>query len=138
MARPGRMGREGREDGMNGFYEQAREKLAQELKTGSFDRYGQVMKQSVHDALLEFCRQDAEFAQAVAQGGKLEDCMKAVGKGIHGGGISDTEAYGAAVKFYFPGAEIRVTMQIDLIGAAAGGDLPAGDGGLLIDLSDFF
>ena len=53
------------------------------------------------------------------QGGSFTDCMKAVAKNC-GHGISDLEAYRRAVRFYFPGAEIRVQMTIDLIGDAAG------------------
>ena len=119
-------------------YSQAEDKLVRECKSGSFDKYGNVMKAAVKDALLEFCRQEEEFAQAIVQGGSFSDCMKAVGKCVKGSSISDTEAYGAAVRFYFPGAELRVTMTIDLIGAAAGGNEPAGKmSGLLIDLSEF-
>lgn len=121
---------------MSEWLEQARDKLAKELKSGKFDRYGTAMKQAVHDALLEFCGQDEEFAQAVVQGGSFEDCMKAVGKCVKGNSISDMEAYGAAVKFYFPGAEIRVTMKIDLMGAVR--EEPEEEPALLIDLSDFF
>ena len=44
--------------------------------------------------------------------------MTTVAKGV-GGHISDLEAYKKAVQFYFPGAEIRMQMTIDLIGAAA-------------------
>lgn len=135
------------------FYQQAKTKLDAELKSGKFDRYGAVMKQAVHDALLDFCRQEEEFAQAVAQGGSFGDCMAAVAKCVHGNGISDMEAYGAAVRYYFPGAVLRVTMAIDLIGeAGAGGGGSAGSrvseksasdsaadrDPLLIDISDFF
>ena len=121
------------------YFPQARDKLAGELKSGKFDRYGTAMKQAVHDALLDFCEQDGEFAQAVVQGGSFEDCMKAVGKCVKGQSISDMEAYGAAVKFYFPGAEIRVTMKIALLASVRDGE-PAEDEpeGLMIDLSDFF
>ena len=122
---------------MSQWLSQARDKLAGELKSGKFDRYGTAMKQAVHDALLDFCEQDGEFAQAVVQGGSFEDCMKAVGKCVKGSSISDMEAYGAAVKFYFPGAEIRVTMRIDLLGAVRE-DEPDEEPALLIDLSDFF
>lgn len=122
---------------MSDYFDQARDKLAGELQGGKFDRYGAAMKQAVHDALLDFCEQDGEFAQAVVQGGTFEDCMKAVGKCVTGSSISDMEAYGAAVKFYFPGAEIRVTMKIDLLGAVRE-DEPDEEPALLIDLSDFF
>ncbi len=77
-----------------------------------------AMAQAVAEALGQFCRQDREFAQAVAQGGSFQDCMKAVARGV-GSSISDLEAYKKAVRFYFPGAEIRVQMTIDLVGRAA-------------------
>lgn len=119
------------------FLKEATAKLDSGVKA-KLDRYGEAMKGSVHDALAEFCRQDGEFAQAVAQGGSFEDCMKAVGKCVHGNSISDAEAWGAAVRFYFPGAEIRVTMRIDL--CAEVDDTPELDlpDAKLIDLSEFF
>lgn len=121
------------------FYPRAKEKLDKELKSGKFDCYGQVMKKVVHDALLSFCGQDEEFAQAVVQGGTFEDCMKAVAKGVKGSGISDLDAYVAAVRFYFPGAGINVTMKIDLLASVRdAAEEPEEDKGLLIDLSDFF
>ena len=119
------------------YFEEAKAKLDAGRKA-SLDRYGNAMKDSVADALLEFCRQDGEFAQAVAQGGSFEDCMKAVGKCVKGNSISDAEAWGAAVRFYFPGAEIRVTMRIDLCAGVDDTlelDLPEAK---LIDLSEFF
>lgn len=123
---------------MNEWFEQAREKLDREWKSGSFDRYGAAMKDDVRDALTGFCRQDEEFAQAVVQGGSFEDCMKAVSKCVRGSAISDMEAFGAAVKFYFPGAGIRVTMEIDLLAEVRKEEPVKEDKGLLIDLSDFF
>lgn len=131
---------------MSEWFKQAKDKLDAEAKSGTFDRYGAAMKAAVKDALLDFCRQDEEFAQAVAQGGSFADCMKAVGRCVKGQSISDMEAYGAAVKFYFPGAGIRVTMEIDLLASVrnvSGEHVPSdthapADKGLLIDLSDFF
>lgn len=124
------------------------EKAIAKIKSGmsrKLDRYGEAMKKEVADALITFIRQDAEFAQAVVVGGSFADCMTAVAKEIKGGSISDMTAYGAAVRFFFPGAEIKVKMTIDLVGAAAD---PAEDapettngedsGAVIIDLSDFF
>ena len=101
------------EDRRKVLFDQAKEKLDEGLK-GKMDRYGEAMKKAVHAALLDFCRQDAEFAEAVAQGGSFKDCMAAVGKGVKNGSISDMEAYGLAVKFFFPGAGIDVKMTINL------------------------
>lgn len=97
----------------NVWFKQAEEKLEREMASGSFDRYGQIMKSGVHAALLDFCRQDGEFAQAVVQGGSFSDCMKAVAKGV-GNGISDLEAYRRAVRFYFKGADVRFHMTVCL------------------------
>lgn len=123
---------------MNEYYaaavRQAEAKLDAGLKE-KLDRYGEAMKKDVHDALVEFCRQDGEFAQAVVQGGSFKACMEAVAKGIKGSAISDMTAYGLAVKFFFPGAEIDVKMTIDLC-AGVGGGKPASR--VVVDLSDFF
>ena len=82
---------------MNEWYEQAAKKLETERNSGSYDRYASAMKGAVCEALDGFCRQDAEFAQAVVQGGTFSDCMKAVAKGC-GSAISDLEAYRRALE----------------------------------------
>lgn len=120
------------------YYDEAKKKLDAGVNT-RMDKYGEAMKKAVHDALLNFIAQDEEFAQAVVQGGSFEDAMKAVVKEIRNQSISDMEAYGAAVRFFFPGAEIKVRMSIDLIGEGAGkiGE-PEDRNAVIIDLSDFF
>jgi len=102
---------------MSEFRDEALKKLREGAKNvrGSKET---AMKEAVRATLETFCTQDEEFAQAVVQGGSFPDCMTAVAKGV-GGHISDLEAYRKAVQFYFPGAEIRMQMTIDLIGAAA-------------------
>lgn len=77
-----------------------------------------AMAGAVMAQLKDFCQQDEEFAQAVAQGGTFSDCMKKVAQGV-GSSISDLEAYKKAVQFYFPGAEVHMQLTIDLIGKAA-------------------
>ena len=111
-------------------------KLDAEAKKGSYDKYAAAMKSAVLKALKDFVKQDAEFAQAVVQGGTFEDCMKAVAKGC-GSSISDLDAYKKAVQFYFPAAQIRMTMTIVLIGAAAGKSAaqePEQPKGVILDL----
>ncbi len=117
---------------MSSWYEQARERLNKECREvkGQKER---AMSSAVRDTLLEFCRQNEEFAQAVAQGGSFPDCMKAVAKGV-GGSISDLEAYRRAVSFYFDGARVQFQMVIQLEPAETEPDR----GGLLLNLSDFF
>lgn len=116
---------------MKTFEELALEKLDAESKAGSYDKYASAMKVAVLRALKDFVKQDKEFAQAVAQGGKFEDCMKAVARGC-GSSISDLEAYTKAVQFYFPGAEIKVSMTVDLVGAAGRPDEQSQ--GVILDL----
>lgn len=102
---------------MSEFRDQALEKLRKEAAavSGSKER---AMSEAVRATLENFAGQEEEFAQAIVQGGSFSDCMTTVAKGV-GGHISDLEAYKKAVQFYFPGAEIRMQMTIDLIGAAA-------------------
>lgn len=96
----------------------ALEKLSDKQVRAVKDSKARAMAGAVAEALRSFCRQEAEFAQAVDQGGNFTDCMAAVAKGV-GDAISDIDAYKKAVGFYFPGAKIQVQMTIDLIGDAA-------------------
>ena len=125
---------------MSSWYEQAEKSLKDEYDKVKGQKES-AMKSAVRDALLEFCRQNEEFAQAVAQGGSFPDCMAAVAKGV-GSSLSDLEAYRRAVQFYFPGAEVRFQMRLDLCpGDDAQGapeiTPPKSSGGMLLDLTDF-
>lgn len=91
--------------------EQALAKLEAEFDKGKYGRASCIMKQSVRNALETFIRQDAEFAQAVVQGGTFDKCMEAVSQNV-GTGISDLDAYKRAVQFYFPGADVEFSMKI--------------------------
>ena len=76
------------------------------------DRYGKVVARPVADALISFCRQQGEFAQAVVQSDKgFADCIAHVVKGI-GQSLSDIEAYRKAVGFWFPGAVVDMVLSI--------------------------
>ena len=125
---------------MNGWYEQAKAKLESEKNSGSYDRYASAMKNAVCEALDGFCRQDAEFAQAVVQGGTFADCMKAVAKGC-GSAISDLEAFRRAVRFYFPGADVKFHMTVNLcadVDAEAAAAAPAAlTGPKIIDIEEY-
>ena len=64
--------------------------------------------------------------------------MKTVAAGC-GSGLSDLEAYRRAVRFYFPGADIRMSMTVDLIGEA-GKDQPQkkqDTSGIVLDFTQF-
>ena len=94
------------------YREQAIQKLNDGYK-GVKGQREQAMKDAVKKALISFIKQDNEFAQAVVQGGSFADCMKEVAKGV-GSFISDIDAYKRAVRFYFSGADINVSMNIKL------------------------
>lgn len=102
---------------MENWATQAHEKLGKESKqvTGQKEK---AMAGAVMEAIQAFCRQEPEFAQAVAQGGSFGECMKKVAAGV-GSSISDLDAYRKAVQFYFPGAQVHMQLTIDLVGEAA-------------------
>ncbi len=121
---------------MSSWYEQAKENMEKGVKEVKGQKEG-AMKQAVKDTLLNFCRQDEEFAQAVVQGGSFAECMTAVAKGV-GTSISDLEAYKKAVSFYFPGAGIHMVMTIDLCDSVRD-DCQENDSGVIrLIFSDFF
>ena len=82
---------------------------------------------AVRDALLSFCEQNKEFADAVLQSDKTLGacCEKIMEKSGHA--ISDIEVYARAVEFYFPGAVIETKMTVYMSSferdAARGGDV---------------
>ena len=118
---------------MTEFQVQALSKLADGVKAVK-ERIGKAMAPAISAYLSDFCRQDAEFAQAVAQGGDFPACMGAVAQGV-GSSISDLDAVKKAVNFYFPGAEVSFKMSIRL---GPDNDPPAPDTGpKLLDLADF-
>jgi hypothetical protein len=89
-------------------------KIKRELATVKGDNRVSAVKKHVADALISFCKQDAEFAQAIVQNDKtLADCCESIMKGC-GSSISDLEVYRKAVQFYFPGADVSMNMTIDL------------------------
>lgn len=71
-----------------------------------------VVKRPVADALISFCRQQEEFAQAVVQSEKtFADCVAHVVAGC-GNALSDIEAYRKAVGFWFPGAVVDMVLTL--------------------------
>jgi len=94
------------------YRQAAKKKLGEGFKDIGGQRE-QAMKTEVRNALENFIEQDNEFAQAVVQGGSFADCMKEVARGV-GAFISDIDAYKRAVRFYFSGADINVSMNIQL------------------------
>lgn len=122
---------------MNEWLERALNRLKEEKDEGKkLNKYAGVMAEPVKKQLEDFCRQDEEFAQAVVQGGSFKDCMAAVTKSLVGNGLSDLEAYQRAVRFYFPGARVKMQMSVDLVGDAAQEE-QVPKKGMVLDLADF-
>ena len=94
--------------------DEAVKKLGEELndKAAKWSLKAGAVKKAVHDALVTFCGQNEEFAQAVAQSDKTlwtvcEEAVKNVGTSV-----SDLEVYRSAVAAYFPGAQVDCVMTI--------------------------
>lgn len=101
----------------NNWATDALNKLA-EGKKNVFGSKEKKMAPEVSARLAAFCQQNTEFARAVVQGGTFADCMEEVAEGV-GAHISDLDAYKKAVRFYFPGAEVKMQLTIDLTGETA-------------------
>ena len=111
---------------------QIKEKLEKEMAEINEQR-AKVIAQPTLNALMEFCRQESEFAQAIMESSKtFSECCKSVVKGV-GNSISDLEVYKKAVQFYFEGADIRFEMKIDLCASVTG---ETGKESLAISLMD--
>lgn len=86
----------------------------------------------VKEVLIQFAEAEPEFAQAIVQStGTFNECCKACVKGV-GSSCSDKDVYQAAAQYYFPGAEVKFEMKIDLIGEAS-----ATKKSMVIDFTDF-
>lgn len=92
----------------------ALEKLVIDLKDAKLSRHGKAVCGHVTKALKKFCRQNGEFARAVAQSDKtVVECVEATVKNA-GTYLSDIEVYRRAASFWFEGAAVKFTMTIDL------------------------
>lgn len=91
-----------------------KEKLTSEIANAKLGNKEAVIKDYVLNEICTFAQQNSEFAQAIEQSDKLfADCLKQCIKGA-GNHISDLDCYRRAVAFYFPGADIKCTMTLDL------------------------
>ena len=104
-----------------------KKKLTSELKGTKLGLYEEAVKDYVLDELCIFSEQNSEFAQAIEQSDKsFADCLKESVKGAKKH-ISDLDCYRRAVAFYFPGADIKCTMTLDLGDGGFSNDLPFPD-----------
>jgi len=96
--------------------EQAKKKIEEEQENFKGSSKANAIKDDTARALLSFCEQEAEFAQAIIQNDKtLSECCEAAVKDT-GNSVSDFEVYSKAVKFYFSTATIHFDMRLDLSG----------------------
>lgn len=108
------------------MYAKKLKKELAEIKGAS--RYVNEVKQEVFNAVMNFCGQSAEFAQAVEQSSKtFGQCCEAVVKNC-GSCLSDIEAFRRAADFYFPGAKIEFRMVIHMSEWEEPGEAPAVEG----------
>lgn len=88
------------------------DQLNEQHKKAKYGQKAKVMAKPTLDALISFCEQSEDFAEAVHDCSKtFQDCMANVEKGI-GNALSDIDAYKKAVQFYMPTANIDVVMTI--------------------------
>lgn len=107
--------------------EEAFRKLEAPLDSSKLSRCGKLVSGHVIAALKEFCEQNSEFAQAIAQSDKtVAQCVEAAVKGASSY-LSDIEVYRRAAAFWFEGATVRFTMTIDLGDNGFSNDLSAAD-----------
>ena len=97
---------------------EAIEKIKNEQKEAKkLSNKANAIKKATCKALISFCNQEEEFAQAILDQDKtIADCLESIAKGI-GNAVSDIEVFEKAVQFYFPGAKIEFVMKIDLCGS---------------------
>ena len=113
-------------------------KLTDELAAFKGNRYGEVVKDAVAEALMDFCNKSDAFASIVAASKRtLSDCVKEIMEGC-GVAISDIEAYRRAVQFYCPEANVSFDMVIELPGStdAAASDMSTSDEPKSINIFD--
>lgn len=91
-----------------------KEKLTSEIANAKLGNKETAIKEYVLNEICTFAEQNSEFAQAIEQSDKsFADCLISCVKNVKTH-ISDLECYRRAVAFYFPGADIKCTMTLDL------------------------
>ncbi len=101
--------------------DRAAEKLGVEMEAikgkthaGNQQRQAAILAEAVGKMLVSFCYQSEDFAAAVYEReGNLWDFSETLVRVHWTTGISDVEAYAAAVKYYMPGATVRASFRID-------------------------
>ena len=111
-------------------------KLTDELAAFKGNRYGEVVKDAVAEALMDFCNKSDVFATIIAESRHtLSDCIKEIMTGC-GSAISDIDVYRRAVQFYCPDATVHFDMVIELPGAEATPAAATADNPNIINIFD--
>lgn len=96
----------------------AAEKIAAELKDFSGGQKEKAVSKFAAETVTHFCQESAQFAQVVCKTRRtLSDCCAQVMKGT-GNYVSDIDVYRGIVRAYFPNADVKFLMNIEINGAA--------------------
>lgn len=96
----------------------AAEKIAAELKSFTGGSKEKAISKFAAETLTHFCEESPQFAQVVYKTRRtLSDCCAQVMKGT-GNYVSDIDVYRGIVRAYFPNADVKFLMNIEINGAA--------------------
>ncbi len=96
----------------------AAEKIAAELKSFTGGNKEKAISTFAAETLTHFCEESAQFAEVVYKTRRtLSDCCGEVMKGV-GPHIPDIDVYRGIVRAYFPNADVKFLMNIEINGAA--------------------
>lgn len=76
------------------------------------DVFSKTILQPTADILINFCRENDDFAKGVVEGDSFSECIKSVVKSLNRRACSDFEVYGRAVKFYMEDWKVEWTINI--------------------------
>ena len=96
----------------------AAEKIAAELKSFTGGSKEKAISKFAASELTHYCKQSPKFAEVVYKTRRtLSDCCAGVMKGT-GNYVSDIDVYRGIVRAYFPNADVKFLMNIEINGAA--------------------
>ena len=96
----------------------AAEKIAAELKGFSGGQKEKAVSKFAAETVTHFCGESSQFAEVVYKTRRtLSDCCAEVMKGT-GNYVSDIDVYRGIVRAYFPNADVKFLMNIEINGAA--------------------
>lgn len=101
-----------------GYPALAAEKIATELKSFTGGSKEKAISKFAAETLAHFCEESPQFAQVVYKTRRtLSDCCAQVMKAT-GNYVSDIDVYRGIVRAYFPNADVKFLMNIEINGEA--------------------